>query len=129
MMDQLWYALAGLAAGVLSGMGLGGGTLLIPALTLLLGVGQHAAQGVNLLAFVPGALLALLIHKKGGRLQGKEGLKLLPAGIAGAIVGAILCSRVEGELLRRFYGGFLILLALSRVGRLKAKKPPEKTDK
>lgn len=56
--NGLWYALSGLAAGVLAGMGMGGGTLLIPLLTLALGVGQQEAQGVNMLAFLPGAILA-----------------------------------------------------------------------
>ena len=67
-MTGLWYLLAGLAAGVLAGMGMGGGTLLIPLLTLALGVGQQDAQGVNMLAFLPGAVLALWIHKKAGRV-------------------------------------------------------------
>ena len=65
-MNGLWYALSGLAAGVLAGMGMGGGTLLIPLLTLALGVGQQEAQGVNMLAFLPGAILALWVHKRAG---------------------------------------------------------------
>ena len=70
-MNGLWYALSGLAAGVLAGMGMGGGTLLIPLLTLALGVGQQEAQGVNMLAFLPGAILALWVHKRAGRVSFK----------------------------------------------------------
>lgn len=45
--------LAGLAGGVLGGMGMGGGTVLIPILTMLCGVPQHMAQSVNLFSFLP----------------------------------------------------------------------------
>lgn len=45
-------------------MGMGGGTLLIPALTLLMGIPQRQAQGVNMLSFLPAAAVALYIHKK-----------------------------------------------------------------
>ena len=67
-MNWLWYILSGLCAGVAAGMGMGGGTLLIPVLTLALGLPQHAAQGVNVLAFLPAAVAALVIHAKAGRL-------------------------------------------------------------
>lgn len=62
------------AAGVISGMGMGGGTLLIPALTLLMGIPQRQAQGVNMLSFLPAAAAALYIHKKEGRLELKSSL-------------------------------------------------------
>ena len=68
-MNWLWYILSGLCAGVAAGMGMGGGTLLIPVLTLALGLPQHAAQGVNVLAFLPAAVAALVIHAKAGRLH------------------------------------------------------------
>ncbi|MBQ6692552.1 MAG: sulfite exporter TauE/SafE family protein, partial [Clostridia bacterium] len=57
-MRGLLLILTGFLAGVAAGMGMGGGTLLIPALTLLLGVPQHMAQGVNVAAFLPAAAAA-----------------------------------------------------------------------
>ena len=60
----MWYFIAGIASGVLGGMGMGGGTVLIPILTLLLGVGQHESQAINLVTFLPMAAVSLLIHFK-----------------------------------------------------------------
>ena len=59
----------GFAGGVLGGMGLGGGTLLIPLMTLLAGVPQKTAAAVNLIAFVPMAAIALAVHAKNGLIQ------------------------------------------------------------
>ena len=59
----------GFAGGLLGGMGMGGGTALIPLLTLI-GVDQAAAQGVNLVSFLPMAALALTVHAKAGLVRG-----------------------------------------------------------
>lgn len=110
-MNWLWFMIAGLSAGILSGMGMGGGTVLIPILTLLLSVDQHAAQGVNMMAFLPGALLALWIHRRDGRLAIKQGVSLLLWGIVGAIGGAFIATCLSAEWLKKAFGVFLIVLA------------------
>lgn len=110
-MNFLWYLLAGLASGVLSGMGMGGGTVLIPILTLFLNMEQHAAQGVNMLAFLPGAALALWIHRRDGRLEAKTAFPLLLWGALGATGGAFLATVLSADWLKRAFGGFLIILA------------------
>lgn len=101
----------GIAGGVLGGMGMGGGTAFIPLLTLVCGVEQAAAQGVNLLSFLPMSLIALAVHAKNGLLQ-KEGLTFL---IVPAVVfsagGALLASWLPSAVLRRGFGVFLIVLA------------------
>ena len=86
--------LAGMAGGVLGGMGMGGGTALIPLLTLFLGLPQTAAQGINLLAFFPMAALTLPVHAKNGLLK-KEGLVflVLPALVLSA-AGALLAAQL-----------------------------------
>ena len=60
-MEYLWYGIAGVLSGVLGGMGMGGGTLLIPLLSLFYSVGQHTSQAVNLISFIPMAIVALII--------------------------------------------------------------------
>ncbi|MDD3920125.1 MAG: sulfite exporter TauE/SafE family protein [Eubacteriales bacterium] len=116
-MNILWYIAAGLAAGILSGMGMGGGTVLIPLLTLLLGVEQHAAQAANMLGFLPGALLAVCIHKKAGRLDWKTAKPLLITGVLGAAAGALLATVLSAEWLRRGFGLFLVVFSVLQYRR------------
>ena len=63
-MEYVWFGVAGVLGGVLGGMGMGGGTLLIPLLTIFYKVSQHTAQAVNLISFIPMAVVALIIHIK-----------------------------------------------------------------
>ena len=100
-------------------MGMGGGTALIPLLTLLLGVPQAAAQGVNLLSFFPMAALALTVHAKHGLLK-KEGLLflVLPA-LALSAAAALLAAHLPALLLRRAFGSFLVALSLFRLASAK----------
>lgn len=102
--------LSGLIAGIISGMGIGGGTILIPALTMFLNIDQHIAQGVNLLFFIPTAIVALFIHKKNGNLQIKTAIPLMIWGLVGASGGALLAINLNPHILRRLFGVFLFLM-------------------
>ncbi len=106
------YLLCGVLGGILGGMGMGGGTLLIPLLTIFCGVAQPIAQGVNLLSFLPMSLLALRVHAKGGFLR-TDGLLwlVLPAALFSAL-GASFAGLLPAALLKRAFGVFLIVLAL-----------------
>ena len=75
-MEYLWYALIGVFGGVFGGMGMGGGTIIIPLLTLFLSVSQKFAQGYNLYAFIIMAVVALIIHYK-NRLVHFKGIIIL----------------------------------------------------
>ena len=102
--------LAGFFSGIISGMGIGGDTILIPALNMFLNIGQHRAQGVNLLFFIPTAIVALFIHKKNGNLEFKIALPLLISGLIGAALGSFVAISIKGSLLRKLFGGFLFLM-------------------
>ncbi len=99
--------LIGFFAGILSGMGVGGGMILIPALTILEGVGQHAAQTVNLCYFLPTAAAALIIHIKNKNVAFRPALGLAASGILFSLLGAYMAVRLPAELLRRVFGGFV----------------------
>ena len=74
------YMFAGLAGGILGGMGMGGGTVLIPILTIFCGVEQHLAQSANLITFLPMAIFSLQVHAKHGLLDTRGiGYIILPA--------------------------------------------------
>ena len=109
--------LVGAATGVLSGFGVGGGTLLLVYMTTLAGLDQHLAQGINLLYFLPAGLTA---HLKNGYVE--KGL-LFPAISAGLLCAALAswaATALDVDLLRKLFGGFLILIGLSELfGRVK----------
>jgi len=112
---MILYAIAGVLFGIIGGMGMGGGIILIPVLTLLLGESQHMAQALNLAAFLPMSAAALFLHIRGGRVNVRYALKMALFGGASALAGAFLANLLNEELLKKFFGGFLILLALFRI--------------
>jgi uncharacterized membrane protein YfcA len=105
-----WLApfLCGLACGVVSAWGVGGGTLLLLVMTLLLDVEQRTAQGINLLFFLPTAATALLQHARGGYLDHPTLKAAIPAAVAAALLGAWIATGVDVELLRRPFGVYLL---------------------
>ena len=112
---MMWVALVGFCAGIISGMGIGGGTILIPALLFLTDITQQQAQGINLIYFIPTAITALITHQKKGSLDWKTAKPLAVLGLAGAAAGAFLAVSLESELLRKIFGGFLFLMGLSEI--------------
>ena len=111
-MGWLLPLLAGTATGILSGFGIGGGTLLLIWLTAFAGVPQNLAQGVNLLYFLPTAATALPAHIKNGYIDGKTVWPAALAGLAGTALAAWLATGLEVDLLRRCFGGFLLVVGL-----------------
>ncbi len=104
--------LAGVLGGVIGGMGMGGGTLLIPILTIFLGVEQHTAQWINLVTFIPMSVVALIIHIKNKLVDKKPILIVLLPALAAAAGASFLAVNATAELLGRLFGGFLILLGI-----------------
>ncbi len=100
---------------------MGGGTVLIPALTLLLGVDQRLAQAANVISFLPMAAIVLPRHKQNGLLK-TEGIwaVIIPAALSTVIFGLIM-SVLPSDVLRRGFGLFLIALAVKQLFSLKAK--------
>lgn len=124
---MMWgVALIGFCSGIISGMGIGGGTILIPALLFLTDIDQQQAQGVNLIYFIPTAVTALITHQKKGNLDWKTAKPIALLGLAGAAAGAFLAVSLESEILRKIFGGFLFLMGLSEI--FKKKKKGEKTN-
>lgn len=106
------YMLAGLAGGILGGMGMGGGTVLIPILTIFCGVEQHLAQSANLITFLPMAAFSLQVHAQNGLLDTKGiGYIILPA-LALSVAGGLLVGRIEARPLQTGFGVFLCLLSV-----------------
>ncbi len=114
-MGFVWNLIAGLSGGVLGGMGMGGGTVLIPLLTLFCGVGQHTAQAVNLIGFIPMAVVALVIHMKNKLVSFKWIIPIVISGVITCIVGCYVARAMNGEMLKKFFGAFLIILSIWQI--------------
>lgn len=121
MKEWLIPALFGFGTGILSSWGIGGGTLLLLCMTLFLGVDQAAAQGINLLYFLPTAGISLFSHSKNGYLDRGVLKSAIPFAVLAAIAAALFATSVDTELLRRPFGIFLLYAAVS-VGFSGAKK-------
>ena len=112
MTDWLLALGMGLLMGVLSGFGVGGGTMLLIYLTTFVGLDQHTAQGINLLYYLPAALMALPTHVKNGYVEKDV---LWPAVIGGLLcagAGAWAATGLEVGRLRVLFGGFLVAIGL-----------------
>lgn len=126
MKELLIPFLAGLGAGVLSAWGVGGGTILLLCMTLLLGVDQRQAQAVNLLFFLPAAGAGLLFHRKKGEIDGLLWRQTALAGTAAALAAAAAAQFLDVSLLRRPFGVYLLLAGLSMLRKLLKKTPPDR---
>ena len=111
-----------MGASILSAWGVGGGTLLLLVMTLLLGVDQRTAQGINLLFFLPAAASALLVHRKHGYLDRPTLRAAIPPAAAAALLGAWIATAVDAEILRRPFGVYLLLAGVSLLWPQKGKK-------
>lgn len=111
-MMQIVNVLIGTACGVLSGFGIGGGSLLMIWMTAVISMEQVAAQGINLLYFLPTAAASLIFHIKNKAIVWRVVIPAALCGTVTAVLGALLSSRMESDLLRRFFGAFLLIVGV-----------------
>ena len=102
----------GLVSGIVGGLGMGGGTILILLLTMFSNIEQHIAQGTNVIFFVPTAIAAILIFIKNKNIKFKIGIPICLWGVLGAWIGATISSKMEVGMLRKWFGAFLISIAI-----------------
>lgn len=128
IINTLVLILIGLAAGVVSGMGIGGGAILIPALVLAANPDQHTAQSVNLLFFIPTAIIALIVHIKNKRIDFKTAVPVIISGLLGAVSGSWMATRLEGGVLKKLFGVFLLAMSVYEMFR-KGKKQGKREER
>lgn len=113
MLNELPVMLAvGAILGFLSGLGVGGGSLLMLWLTLVLGLEHGIARNINLLFFLPAAVIASLFRWKQGALHIKKILPAVVAGCISAALFALLSRQLDISLLKKLFGGLLLLTGL-----------------
>lgn len=107
------YVLFGFMAGIFGGLGMGGGTLLIPLLTIFLGLEQKLCQGLNLLSFLVMALFSLIIHYKNGYIKIHGIFYIISSGVVFSILGALIAVNAPSRILKLAFGVFLCLLSIN----------------
>lgn len=112
-LQSIWMILlVGIACGILSGFGIGGGSLLMVWLTAVVAMDQKTAQGINLLYFLPTSLGALIFHIKNKMICWEA---VIPAAVCGCVTAALaawLASSMDVSLLRKLFGGFLLAVGV-----------------
>lgn len=104
--------ITGTALGFLAGIGVGGGSLLMLWLTLVLGMEHNQARIINLLFFIPSAVIASIFRWKQGNLDFR---KILPAVICGAVFAflfSLLSTKTDISVLKKLFGGLLLITGL-----------------
>lgn len=105
--------LAGIVGGIIGGMGMGGGTLLIPILTIFLDVPQKNAQAINLVAFIPMAIIVTIINIKRKGIDYKSVLLVATPALITSVISALLVKQISSKALSVGFAIFLIILGVT----------------
>ena len=119
----------GLISGIVSGTGMGGGTILIFLLSFLLGVEQHVAQATNLIFFIPTSIVAIIVNIKNKNIDIKLAIIISIFGILGATWGANISIHTDVNLLKKFFGAFLAVIAMHEIYSIAKQYKKGKKDK
>lgn len=107
--------LIGAFSGIFSGVGMGGGTILIFLLNTFVSLEQHIAQATNLIYFVPTAISAIIVNYRDKNIDTKLATSVSACGIVGAIIGALISVNMDVGKLRKLYGVFLAIIAIHEI--------------
>ena len=105
----------GIISGIVTGLGMGGGTILILLLSLFMNMEQHIAQATNLIFFIPTSLSAILINLKQKNVDKKLAITISFYGIIGAVVGAKISENISSQNLRKYFAIFILIIAIHEV--------------
>ena len=125
----MFEIIIGVISGIVSGTGMGGGTILIFLLTYLCNIEQHIAQATNLIFFIPTSIIAIIINAKNKNINIKLGIIISLYGILGAIIGANLSIHLDMKSLRKYFGIFLLIISAHEIYSIIKQYKKEKNDK
>ena len=104
--------LVGILSGMITGLGMGGGSILILVLVSFFSISQHVAQATNLVFYIPASIIAILIHIKNKNIEKEVGKKLFFVTIIGSALGAYLTSFIDSSGLKKYFGFFLFAVGI-----------------
>lgn len=109
------YIFTGIISGFIGGMGIGGGTILIPILVFFFSIKQQIAQSINLLSFIPLSIVAIFVHFKNKNIDLKVAFYIIIPGLIGALYGSKLAASISTMYLKRLFGFFLVIMGIYQV--------------
>ena len=121
--------ISGIIAGIFTGTGMGGGTVLLLLLAMFANLEQHFAQGINLVFFILTTISAIIINIKEKFIDFKLGFQIILYGIIGAIIGSKIAININSENLRRYFGFFLAIITIYEIYSLIKENIKEKKEK
>ena len=107
--------LIGFISGIVSGTGMGGGTILILCLSIFLEINQKTAQATNLIFFIPTSIAAIYINMKQKNINIKLAKQIIFWGIIGTIIGALIAQKINVTVLKKMFGIFLAIIAIYEI--------------
>lgn len=108
----------GIISGIVTALGMGGGTILILLLNLFASLEEHEIQGINLVFFIPTAIVACIINKKRNMIELNVSKRIIIFGIIGSILGSWMSFKINSENLKKCFGIFLILIAIYEIYKI-----------
>lgn len=105
----------GLIAGIVAALGMGGGVTLILLFSIFTDITQHLIQGINLIFFIPTSIMAIYLNIKNKNIDYEVSKIIIITGIIGAIIGANLSFKIDNYILKKFFGIFLIFIAIFEI--------------
>ncbi len=111
----------GVLAGILGGLGLGGGTLLIPMLSLVTKHDHFTLQLYNLIFFFPTGFVALYFHSKNGLVNKEVSKSVILIAFFGAVIGSQLSLNITDDILKRLFGAFILIIGVYQLKSAKRK--------
>ena len=121
--------LIGIISGIVSGTGMGGGTILIFLLSFVLGIEQHTAQATNLIFFIPTSIVAIIVNFKNKNIDIKQAIIISIFGVLGAVIGANIAIYMDVKILKKGFGIFLIFVTINEIySIIKLHKKDKKTN-
>lgn len=105
-------AISGTLSAIIGSMGLGGGGVLIIYFNLFTQVSQTLAQGINLIFFIPSAVVAIIIYSKKRLINFKLAMTFSLLGLFGAIIGSYLACFIDSKILSKIFAVFLLIMGI-----------------
>lgn len=107
--------ISGIIAGLFTGTGMGGGTVLILLLSIFVNLEQHLSQGVNLVFFILTTISAIIVNIRGKFIDFKLVFQIIVFGVIGALIGSKMAMNINSENLRKYFGIFLAIIAIHEI--------------